>query len=191
ERAGEEPVELERAGARVLVRVDRHREEEPLTAAAAEFGEPAQLSLFETIAGGAARPAPVLPELEPPPAPPLYDVRRLSYSALALFERCSYRYFAERVAGMRERGAVGDAAHKLLEQVDLEAPVPPDVEHVRAWYPAVTEEELERVRALVEGFCRSELAVRIASLPGATKERHFTFEHDGVLVHGYLDVFHL
>ena len=205
ERAGEEPVELERAGARVLVRVDRHREEEPLTAAAAEFGEPAQLSLFETIAGGAARPAPVLPELEPPPAPPLYDVRRLSYSALALFERCSYRYFAERVAGMRERRAVGevpgqrglaateigDAAHKLLEQVDLEAPVPPDVEHVRAWYPAVTEEELERVRALVEGFCRSELAVRIASLPGATKERHFTFEHDGVLVHGYLDVFHL
>ena len=31
------------------------------------------------------------------PTPPLHDVRRLSYSALALFERCSYRYFAERV----------------------------------------------------------------------------------------------
>jgi len=37
------------------------------------------------------------------PPPPLHRVRRLSYSALALFERCSYRYYAERVAGLRER----------------------------------------------------------------------------------------
>ena len=44
-----------------------------------------------------------LPELAPLPAPPLHRVRRLSYSALALFERCSYRYYAERVAGLRER----------------------------------------------------------------------------------------
>jgi ATP-dependent helicase/nuclease subunit A len=206
ERAGGEPVELERAGARVLVRVDRYRPEpEAATAPPAPQEEPAQLSLFETVAGGAERPAPVLPALEPLPAPPLYDVRRLSYSALALFERCSYRYFAERVAGMRERRAVGelpgqqglaateigDAAHRLLEKVELAAPVAPDVEQVRAWYPAATDEELDRVRALVEGFCRSGLAARIASLPSATKERHFTFEHDGVLVHGYLDVFHL
>ena len=33
------------------------------------------------------------------PAPPLHSVRRLSFSALALFDRCSYRYYAERVVG--------------------------------------------------------------------------------------------
>jgi hypothetical protein len=30
----------------------------------------------------------------------------------------------------------------------------------------------------------------VAGLAGVRKEPHFTFEHDGVLVHGYLDVFH-
>ena len=38
-------------------------------------------------------------------SPPLHHVRQLSYSALALFQRCSYRYYAERVAGLRERRA--------------------------------------------------------------------------------------
>ena len=61
----------------------------------------------------------------------LHHVRQLSYSALALFQRCSYRYYAERVAGLRERRAaptesvglaateIGDAAHRLLEVVDM------------------------------------------------------------------------
>ena len=74
------------------------------------------------------------------PSPPLHRVRRLSYSALALFERCSYRYYAERVAGLRERRGVGapaaiglaateigDAVHRLLELVDLRDPRPPDL----------------------------------------------------------------
>ena len=59
-----------------------------------------QLALFSP---GAAPPlpplAPVLAPIQALPEPPLHDVRRLSYSALALFERCSYRYYAERVAG--------------------------------------------------------------------------------------------
>ena len=51
-----------------------------------------------------------LPELVPPAAAPLHRVRGLSYSALALFERCSYRYYAERVAGLREeRGSAASA----------------------------------------------------------------------------------
>ena len=56
---------------------------------------------------------PLAPALAPIPAlpePPLHDVRRLSYSALALFERCSYRYYAERVAGMRPADAPRDGA---------------------------------------------------------------------------------
>ena len=46
-----------------------------------------------------ARPAPTLPALEPMPLPPAHVPRRLSYSAIALFDTCSYRYYAERVLG--------------------------------------------------------------------------------------------
>jgi hypothetical protein len=131
-------------------------------------------------------------------------VQSLSYTSLSLFDRCSYRYFAERVVGMRpsdDSGRVpgstglaateiGDAVHRLLELVDLAAPSPPELDLVRSWYPAVTDEELERIATLVSSYCDSELARRIASLPGAQVERPFAFEHDGVLVHGRLDVLH-
>src|SRR5581483_9728496 len=40
----------------------------------------------------------------------------------------------------------------------------------------------------VDNWRASELAERVGRLEGAAKEPHFTFEHDGVLVHGYLDV---
>ena len=43
-------------------------------------------------------------------------------------------------------------------------------------------------RASSTAYCESELARRVAALEGVAKERHFTFEHDGVLVHGFLDV---
>jgi hypothetical protein len=67
----------------------------------------------------------------------------------------------------------------------------PELEQVRVWYPTVSDEELERIRAFVASYCDSDLARRIAALGGAQKERHFTFEHDGVLLHGYVDVMHL
>jgi ATP-dependent helicase/nuclease subunit A len=201
EAAAEAPVEIERGGARLVISVDRYSPEQPATV---EEAEPGQLSLFEAVADGARAPAPVLPPLEPIPAPPLHRVRRLSFSALALFERCSYRYFAERVAGLREGRAVGvggfgglvgteigDAVHRLLEQVDLAQPATPEPEQARAWYPSVSDEELERIRVLVAAYCDSELAARIAALPGAAAERPFAFEHDGVLLHGRLDVLHL
>jgi ATP-dependent exoDNAse (exonuclease V) beta subunit len=208
-RAAESPVELERGDARLLLRVERFAPpgEEDAAASVAPPAEPAQLTLFDTIDDGAVAPAPVLPPLEPVPAPPLYEVRSLSYSAIALFERCSYRFFAERVAGMRERrptGVVGggggggllatelgDAVHRLLEQVDLAAAAVPDLEQVRAWYPAVADEEVERIAALADAYCESELAARVAALAGARAERPFAFEHDGVLFHGFLDVLHV
>ena len=136
-----------------------------------------------------------MPDLEPPPAPPLHRVRRLSYSALALFERCSYRYYAERVAGLREERAtmpgavaglaateIGDAVHRLLE---LHAE---DAEQAREWYPAATEAELERIAGFVRAYNESALAARLAQLEGVTPERPFAFEHDGVLLHGFLDL---
>src|SRR5262249_35712964 len=156
--------------------------------------------------GVAALPAlvPPLPPLPEAPAPPLHRVRRLSFSALALFERCSYRYYAERVVGVRptdERNAApgtagvaatetGDAARQRLELGSLQAPLPPQdlAALVRGWYPRVSDEELERIAAFVRSYCDSELARRVATLSGARPERPFAFEHDGVLLHGRLDV---
>jgi hypothetical protein len=197
-------VELEREGARILVRLDRSGAADPAAAQAPVLeDERGQLALFTPDAMPALPPlAPALAPIQALPEPPLHDVRRLSYSALALFERCSYRYYAERVAGMRPARAhgtvpgqtglvateIGDAVHRLLELVDLAAPAPADLEQVRAWYPAVTDEELARIGAFVESYCGSELAQRIAGLGGARPERPFAFEHDGVLLHGRLDV---
>jgi ATP-dependent exoDNAse (exonuclease V) beta subunit len=207
-RAAEGPIELDRGGARLLLRIAQHEPAEEAAsepAAAAPADGPTQLSLFETTEDGVPKAAPVLPTLEPVAVVPLYEVRSLSYSAISLFERCSYRFFAERVAGMRERRPsetaggeagllateLGDAVHRLLEQVDLGAPAIPDLDQVSGWYPSVTAEELDRVGTLVAAYCESELAERLAPLPAAAKERRFAFEHDGVLFHGFLDVLHL
>ena len=137
------------------------------------------------------------------PAPPLHRVRRLSYSALALFERCSYRYYAERVAGLRERrgaGAGGESGSPRPRSATRctacsswstwRDPRRPTSRSCATWYPAVTEEELERIGAFVGAYCESELARRVAALGGARPERPFAFEHDGVLLHGRLDVLH-
>jgi ATP-dependent exoDNAse (exonuclease V) beta subunit len=197
-------VEIERDGARVLVRFDRFSADPPGAEVPAAVE---QLELFEISEnGGGALEAPELAPLAEVPAPPLHRVRRLSYSALSLFERCSYRYFAERIVGLRPAEAsgsvpgrsglaateIGDAVHALLERVDLRAPaVPEDLDDVvRARYPAVSEEELERIRGFVASYCGSELGARIASLEGAAPELPFVFEHDGVLLHGRIDVLH-
>src|SRR6185295_172872 len=99
------PLEIERGGARVLVRLDRFA---PAPEIAAEPGGVEQLELFSVSENGAAAPdAPELAPLSELAAPPLHRVRRLSYSALSLFERCSCRYFAERVVGLRPADASG------------------------------------------------------------------------------------
>ena len=200
------PVEIERDGARLVLRLDRFGGEEPLLSAQAADEE--QLALFAVENGKVAiADAPKLPELVPIPEPPENQVRRLSYSALALFELCSYRFYAERIVGLREtkpargdgdgEGAlaateIGDAVHVLLEGLDLRSPRRPDdlAESVRARYPLATDEEIARIGGLVEDYCRSEIAQRLAGLEGATVERSFAFEQDGVLLHGRLDVFH-
>ncbi len=204
------PVEIERDGARLILRLDRFNGHAPVAVAAevkaVAAEEDPQLALFALEDGSLAiGDAPRLPELVPLPAPPENRVRTLSYSSLSLYERCSYRFYAERIVGLREtkppRGTgegglaateIGDAVHVLLEQLDLASPEPPAdlADAVRARYPTATDDEIARVRGLVEDYCRSDLAKRIASLPGASVERSFSFEHDDVLMRGRVDVFH-
>jgi ATP-dependent exoDNAse (exonuclease V) beta subunit len=193
-----------RGEARLRVRVDRF-EPEP----APEPEQPpavAQLSLFEAAVSQRATAVPELPLLEPVAVPAVEPVRRLSYSALALFERCPYRFYAERLAGMRPvdggsgrigghagmaASEIGDSVHRLLERVDLAAPAQPSLDQVLGWYPGATAEELERIGALVDAYCGSALAARLAALDGVSSEQPFAFEHDGVLFHGVLDVLQL
>ena len=83
----------------------------------------------------------------------------------------------------RRRGASPARARRSQR-----APAAADSEIVRTWYPASTDEELARIDGFVASYCESELAARIATLDGAEPERPFAFEHDGVLLHGRLDV---
>jgi ATP-dependent helicase/nuclease subunit A len=204
--AGDEPIELERGEARFLLTVDRYTppSEQPVVDEIPQLG---QLALFDELPSGTGHIGVELPVLAEVSAPRLHDVRRLSYSALALYERCSYRYFAERVLGLPPRAGggtggeqekrlaateIGDAVHRLLELVPLDDPVSPPRRQlettVREWYPAATDAELDRISGLVDSYCASELARRIATLPDARPERPFAFEQDGVLLHGRLDV---
>jgi ATP-dependent exoDNAse (exonuclease V) beta subunit len=197
--AGDAPVELVRGDARLLVRLDRYRLEatEPGDEISIEpQSEEGQLALFTALDEVAApvAAAPALPPLVPLPEPPLHRARRLSFTALSTFEQCAYKYFARYGLGMSERpvevevedGAdtgmsgteIGSAVHALLEQVDLAAPAVPQVED-------------EQIRGFVAAYCESDLACRVGALVGVEKERHFTFQQDDVLVHGFLDVFHL
>ena len=188
--AGDAPVEIERNLARLVLRADRYREadwvEEEVLVVEEEIG---QLALFAAQEDATAAPAPELAALVAPPEPPLFRVRRLSFTALSTFEQCSYKYYALYAAGMSERRVeggdggmraveVGSAVHALLEEIDLAAPSVPEIED-------------DRIRNLVTAYVESELAQRVAALPNVEKERHFTFEHDDVLLHGYLDVLHL
>ncbi|HEY5873590.1 MAG TPA: UvrD-helicase domain-containing protein, partial [Gaiellaceae bacterium] len=210
----EAPLELARGDARFVLTVSRHladvetaQQDEIVAPGEDQGADELQLALFDELPTGRPRLGIELPELAAIPMPPAHDVRRLSYSALALYERCSYRFYAERVLGLppRVRAAgesggggglaateIGDAVHRVLELVPLDAPVSPPRasldETVRGWYPEITEDELERVAGLIDAYCASPLAARLASLRGARPERPFTFEHDGVLIRGRLDV---
>ena len=193
---GDAPLELVRGDARLLVRLDRYSPEPAAAAAEAEpvlAEDEGQLALFASIEEIAAGPtAPELPPLVALPEPPLHRVRRLSFTSLSLYEQCAYKYFARYGLGMSERPVevageaegersgveIGTAVHTLLEEIDLAAPVVPELED-------------ELVRGFVAAYCESDLARRVAALAGVEKERHFTFEHDGVLVHGFIDAFHL
>jgi RecB family exonuclease len=147
-----------------------------------------QLALF----GEGGRTVEALPALAPIPAAPPVPLRRLSYSALSLYRRCGYRYFAQRVLGLPEpeRAAVegggldglelGDAVHLELERADG---------RWRDRYPHATQEDEERIAGFVDAWGASPLRGRVGEVTDARHEVAFAFEVDGVLLRGRFDLY--
>jgi hypothetical protein len=193
------PLELDAGGTPVVVRVDR---------AAPACDRPRvppdeQLELFAPTPGGAAtRAAAQLPGLFVPPAPPRHAIRRLSYSALALHARCSYRFWVERLAGVAPRPAprpveegdgiaateLGDAVHVLIE---LGARADAADRWLDATYPDAAAEDRARVHDLLAAWDTSPLGVELASSEALRRELPFAFAHDGVLFRGRFDALEL
>jgi ATP-dependent exoDNAse (exonuclease V) beta subunit len=164
-----------------------------------------------TAAGATQRALPT-----PPPAAvsqPPGQARRppaLSYSSLAEYQRCGYRFYLQRILGIPDQpaGAIdrteareptasvaaverGILAHELLAGLDFKLPVKPtapaiDAAALRAGVAPRSDEAL--ADAIYE-FTRSPLARRIAAAAWARREERFSFLlEDGPLITGVFDV---
>jgi ATP-dependent exoDNAse (exonuclease V) beta subunit len=145
------------------------------------------------------KPSPRAPHPAPagPPAPPEAtasspQTSSLSYSSLALHERCGYRFYVERVLGLPPTPAPppataappeatlsatdrGTLVHQTLQALDFRQPVAP------ADLPA-------DVQPLVAAFLASDLRARLAATTHLRREQRFTFPLGDVLVTGTFDV---
>ena len=157
-----------------------------------------QLAFFGELAEVDPLPPPQQVEvpapLEPlPPAPPERP-GRLSFSALSLFARCSYRFYAERLLGFRavdggrtpggeglDGAELGTVVHDTLEHPGRSA----DVAFAR--FPHANQADRERAATLIGAWERSPLAARLATLE-VRREVPFLVEAGGAQIAGRLDV---
>jgi ATP-dependent helicase/nuclease subunit A len=132
-------------------------------------------------------PLPVVPEQE--------RIATFSYSSLTELERCGYRYYLERVLGLREDRAAaaradatgdgleararGTLAHRLLELLDFERLQPPSSQDVD---DAAVELDLrlgagerEELVTLIATACRASLAQRVGAATDLRREHPFAF----------------
>ncbi len=170
-------------------RVDVHVVGVPETPAALPDEAPDQMHLFAAL----ETPLPELPELQLPAAPPGVSLRRISYSGLALYDRCGYRFYAQRILRLPERQVdrpqgegmagveIGDAVHLLLERDD---------ERWRELYPHATAEDEARIARMLSSWAGSQLAERVRGLQGVSVELPFAFAVDDVLIRGRFDLYH-
>ena len=164
----------------------------------------------------AAPPAPRPPVPEPPAAPPVS--RTLSYSRLAAWKACGYRYYAQRVLGLPEEDppvpvAAPAAAPAGQTVAGVQPPVaePPapgldprrrgslvhamlehagsdPVELAAAWGIKLTAEDAADVVRLTEAFNGSPLARRMAKARAVHREHGFTVALGDTLLTGIVDV---
>jgi ATP-dependent exoDNAse (exonuclease V) beta subunit len=160
--------------------------------------------------GGTGDTAPALSPPRPLPA-------TLSYTSLAAYDRCAYRWYLERVlrlppddagaaaAAARPPGPVpdgldalmrGSLAHALLEELDFAAPAAPSAEDVRATAAVrggveVTDADVADLQTLVAAFAESALAARLAAAPDVRREHGFVVglgDDAAPLLNGFIDV---
>jgi ATP-dependent helicase/nuclease subunit A len=159
-----------------------------------------------TFAPADAVPTPAAPVTAGPP------VGALSYSSLAAYERCGYRFYAERVlrlpalpgqgarAGERPAGLSaldrGTLVHALLERLDFRRPVRPteamiaEASERAGLWTAPGGEDAAQVAELVERFAAGELCRRLGRATAVRREARFRFllGEPGVLIGGVFDV---
>jgi ATP-dependent helicase/nuclease subunit A len=130
---------------------------------------------------------------------------RLSYTALAEYERCGYRYYLQRVlalpdadapeatrGGARAGADRGILVHALLEELDFGDPLPPDPARIASAALAdgieLSAEDAGEVAALAGAIARSPLCRRLAAAGPVEREQAFAFSLDGELIRGLIDV---
>ncbi|MEO9173899.1 MAG: UvrD-helicase domain-containing protein [Gaiellales bacterium] len=139
---------------------------------------------------------PALHALEPLPVAPRHVPRSLSFTALALHERCPYRYLAERELGLAPvaRAGVGDGSAHGLSALEIGSAVHavlegrPGLDLEVLLGAAVGAEDRARIEAFASAFEGSLLATEIAATGDALREQPFAFTVDGVVFRGVLDV---
>ena len=164
-------------------------------------------------------PEPPLPEPPPPPEPPPSPepppVPALSYSSLAEYKRCGYRFYAERVlrlpatpgtragagsdlpAGGLSATERGTLVHALLERLDFRRPAVVTEAAVAAAAarfglsvaPGGT--DAAQIIELVDRFAAGELCRRLGRATGVRREERFRFllgSEAGILIGGVFDV---
>ena len=142
-----------------------------------------------------------------PPEPPSGD---LSYSALAAYGRCGYRFYAERILGMptldrddragddgatgsARRFAFGNAVHALLEWSARHGWRAPSgqlrTELLRAEGLSATDRERDRAGEMVERWLESELCAELRAPRARVRpEMPFLLPIGGSIVRGAIDL---
>jgi ATP-dependent exoDNAse (exonuclease V) beta subunit len=170
----------------------------------------------------AATPAPAAvtsppPIVSPPPVATAPPVSALSYSSLAEYQRCGYRFYAERVLrlpplpgqggevpAVLATGALsaldrGTLVHALLERLDFRRPVRPteamiaEAARRSGLRAAPAGDDAAQVAELVERFAAGEVCGRLARATAVRREARFRFllgggGAGGVLIGGVFDV---
>jgi ATP-dependent helicase/nuclease subunit A len=126
---------------------------------------------------------------------PEIALANLSYTSLSELDRCGYRYYLERVLGLREdrsglRGgseqggvlearARGTLIHRLMESLDLARPSVPSPEQIarvaRGLGMRVGEDEREQIARLIETAIAAEPPARVARARSVRREHPFAF----------------
>jgi ATP-dependent helicase/nuclease subunit A len=166
-----------------------------------------------------AEPTPAVPAARAPIAtPPRPLPATLSYTSLAAYDRCAYRWYLERILRLprddsggpalaraeRPAGPIldgldaltrGSLAHVLLEELDFAAPTAPTEDAVREaarlMEAELTDADVTDLQALVAAFADGPLAARLAGAADVRREHGFVVglgDDSAPLLNGVIDV---